>query len=71
MLYILDGNPEKYQEFAEDYYETEIAVSAIEGIYAHQPLSETLVKQINEDVSLKKLRKDIEEIGYIYSGQST
>jgi len=64
LLFILDGNPQTYKEFAEEYYETEIDISDIKEIYEHKPLSEKLVKKLNHEVSLKELRKDIDEIGY-------
>ncbi len=64
LLYIFDGNPQTYQEFAEEYYETEIEISDIKEIYEHQPLSEKLVKKLNREVSLEDLQEDIEEIGY-------
>lgn len=64
LLFILSGKPQTYKEFAEEYYETEINVSDIEHIYGHQILTEKLVKRLNQNVSLKKLKKDIKEIGY-------
>jgi hypothetical protein len=64
LLFILSGNPQTYKEFAEEYYETKINISDIEYIYEHQPLTEKLVERLNQDVSLKKLKKDIKEIGY-------
>lgn len=64
LLYILDGNPQTYQEFAEEYYEVEIEISDIKEIYKHKPLSETLVKNLNKEVSLEDLQRDGEEIGY-------
>ena len=53
-----------YKEFAEEYYETEINISDIEQIYEHRTLTEELVSRLNQNVSLKKLKKDIKEIGY-------
>jgi hypothetical protein len=64
LLFILSGNPQTYKEFAEEYYETEINISDIEHIYGHQPLTEELIERLNQDVPLKKLKKDIKEIGY-------
>lgn len=64
LLSILDGKPQTYQEFAEEYYETELDFSDIKEIYEHKPLSEKLIKRLNQEVSLSELKTDIEEIGY-------
>ncbi len=63
-LSILDGNPQTYKEFVEEYYEKEIDISAIEYIYRHKPLTEELIASINKDIRLGALEKDIEGIGY-------
>lgn len=64
LLSILDGNPEIYQEFAEEYYEEEIPLSAVRHIYEHNPLTKNIVSDLNPDVSIRQLKEDIEEIGY-------
>jgi hypothetical protein len=64
LLYYLDGDPETYQQWAEEYYEVEVPLEAVQAIYAHQPLTQQLVSDLNADVTLEELREDIEEIGY-------
>lgn len=66
LLSILDGKPKTYKSWADEYYEDNGPFSAgkIAQIYAHQPLTEKLVRALNEDVSLEELQADIEEIGY-------
>jgi hypothetical protein len=64
LLSVLNGDPELYKEFAEEYYEQEIEISAIEHIYKHKPLTEGLIASINRDIALEDLQEDIEEIGY-------
>jgi hypothetical protein len=64
LLHILDGQPPTYKEFAEEYYEREIELSAVEHVYRHRPLTSEIVAELNADVSLEKLKADIEEIGY-------
>ncbi|HLM03482.1 MAG TPA: hypothetical protein VK400_20680 [Pyrinomonadaceae bacterium] len=64
LLFALDGNPLTYKNFAEEYYEQEIPISSVESVYRHEPLSDELVKTLNENVSIGDLREDIEEIGY-------
>ena len=64
LLKMLDGNPETYHGWAEEYYEREVNRSAVEKFYAHSPLTAPLVKLLNRDVTLKEIQEDIDEIGY-------
>jgi hypothetical protein len=64
LLAILDGQPSTYKEFAEEYYEREVDLSAVEHIYQHNPLTSEIVAALNADVSLGELESDVEEIGY-------
>ena len=64
LLEIFDCNPETYRVFAQEYYEVDLDVAAIAKIYNHSPLTDELVKEVNSEVSLKQLEKDISEIGY-------
>lgn len=63
LLYILDGDPETYQHWAEESYE-EVDLVAVRHIYAHQPLTEEIVTRLNPETSLEALRADLAEIGY-------
>lgn len=64
LLSILDGKPVSYKTWAEGYYEMSISLKAVTQIYAHQPLTQKLVRALNDDVSLEQLQDDITEIGY-------
>ena len=64
LLGILDGNPRTYQQWAQDYYEREIAFSAVQAIYEHHPLDEALLVALNPELALADLRADLDEIGY-------
>ena len=64
LLFILDGNPLTYKEFAEEYYGTEVDFPDIREVYKYQPLTEEIVKRLNQENSLAELHDDIEEIGY-------
>ena len=64
LLWILDGSPATYHMWAEHYYGREIDLDAVQRIYRHVPLDKALVATLNPDVTLRKLRADIEEIGY-------
>jgi hypothetical protein len=64
LLFILDGDPRTYQEFAEHYYECEIDLQSVTSIYEHRPLTSEIVRKLNPEVSLESLRSDVEEIAY-------
>lgn len=64
LLEIFDCNPETYRVFAQEYYEVDLDVATITKLYNHLPLTDELVKEVNPEVSLKQLEKDIAEIGY-------
>jgi hypothetical protein len=64
LLEIFDVNPATYQAFAQEYYEVDLAITAIEAIYRHTPLTNEIVQSINPEISLEDLEKDILEISY-------
>jgi hypothetical protein len=64
LLFILDGNPETYQEWAEEYYERSVSLSAVRRIYTHESLTAQLVKELNPESELEEVLKDAAQIGY-------
>ncbi|MGB8356109.1 MAG: hypothetical protein WCD79_19585 [Chthoniobacteraceae bacterium] len=68
LIAILDGNPETYRLFAEDYYEREIPLAAVQAIYNHQVLTDSLVANLNSECVLSDIVADALEIGYGFSG---
>jgi hypothetical protein len=64
LIAILGGGPECYREWAADYYEQEIPLSAVQAIYAHEPLNGQLVATLNPECSLAAIANDAKEIGY-------
>ncbi|NJK52842.1 MAG: hypothetical protein HC936_08435 [Leptolyngbyaceae cyanobacterium SU_3_3] len=64
LLFILDGNPKTYQQWAEEYSEREISLTAVDHVYAHLPLTEDIVAELNSDIVLSDMSADIMEIGY-------
>jgi hypothetical protein len=64
LLSILDGNPETYKEWAEEYYERPVSLSVVQRIYAHEPLTERLVKALNPEIDVDAIRADATQIGY-------
>jgi len=65
LLQYLDGRPQTYREWATEYYEREIPFGAVQSIYAHDPLDQRMVSELNPEVSLSELSDDVEEIGYL------
>jgi hypothetical protein len=64
LLGILDGNPQTYQAWAEDYYGRSIDLNVIQHVYEQRPLTQAVVTALNTGLSLRALADDIEEIGY-------
>jgi hypothetical protein len=64
LLFVLNGDPATYQEFAEQYYERPIDLHAVRSIYQHQPLTAEIIEGLNPEVSLESLGSDVEEIAY-------
>ena len=64
LLFVLDGDPKTYQEFAEEYYECAVDLGSVTAIYEHLPLSLEIVQKLNPDVTLETLSSDVAEIDY-------
>lgn len=64
LLSILDSNPTTYQQWAEEYYEVEVSLMAVEHIYRHDPLTAEIVAHLNADLTIDDLTDDISVIGY-------
>ena len=64
LLFILDGAPTTYREFAEQYYERPVDLSAVIHIYEQKPLTLEILEALNTEVSREDLKSDLEQIGY-------
>ena len=64
LLSPLDGKPETYWQWAEEYYERDVALHAVKAIYERQRLTDELVVTLNQERRLRDLRDDIRTIGY-------
>ena len=64
LLSILDGDPRTYQQWAQEYYEVKVSLTAVRHVYQHHPLTHTLVARLNPELTLKDLAEDLTEIGY-------
>ncbi len=69
LLAVLDGKPETYRRWAQEYYERKLDLAAIAQIYQHQPLSRAIVESLNEQLSLDDVAEDAAEIGYPVGGE--
>jgi hypothetical protein len=64
-----DGKPRTYFEFARDYFDLgntgeRLRLAHVRHVYAHKPLTARLVKEINPEWTLAKLKPEVAEIGY-------
>ncbi|GAK52107.1 hypothetical protein U14_03356 [Candidatus Moduliflexus flocculans] len=64
ILTILDGKPETYLQWAEEYYERGIDRPAVESIYNNVPLTTQIITTLNSEVDFTQLQRDLLEIGY-------
>jgi hypothetical protein len=71
LLSPLDGRPESYQTWAESYYERPVSLETVQQVYAHEPLTEGLVRRLDPEASLQELAPDIREIGYLTNSTSS
>lgn len=61
---LLEGTPDAYLEFAEEYYERTPAREAVRHVYGLRPLTQQVVSGLNPAVRLDDLIDDIATIGY-------
>jgi hypothetical protein len=64
LLRFLDGNPETYCKWGEEYFGTRLNPNAIAQMYRFEALSPFIVRALNTEVQLDELRAEIEDIGY-------
>ena len=64
LLQNLDGRPESYQAWSNDYYERDVDLSAVQWIYEHKPLNADVVRALNAEIDISDLVEDAEEIGF-------
>ena len=64
LLSALDGKPETYAAFADEYFEKEVDEASVEHIYRHRPLTAEVVASLNPELLPAALVNDLNEIGY-------
>ncbi len=64
VLFALDGNPDTYKQWGDEYFEQDLPLHAIQQVYNHEDITLDLVQSLNRDMTLENLAEDLEEIGY-------
>lgn len=64
LLFILDRKPETYAMWIAEYAERAVALPLVKKLYAHEPLTKTLVSAIHPEASFADVKKEAEAIGY-------
>ncbi len=64
LLEILEGRPEQYVAFAEDYYERDIELEDVEAIYEHRPISSALLARLNPDADVAEVEAELTTLGF-------
>lgn len=61
---LIDDQPERYVEFAADYYERDLPLEPVAAIYRTDPLTTALVMAINPHRDANAARSEVAEMGY-------
>ena len=64
LLAELDGKPESYKTFCEEYYETNVPLVVIEKVYRHEVLTDSEIHTLNDAIDIGVLRTEFDAIGY-------
>lgn len=63
LLSVFNWGPSEYKEWAEDYYEEEFSLEAIENIMSGN-LTDSDIHSLNSELTLKDVEDEIAQIGY-------
>ena len=63
-LFMLDGIPKTYQQWATEYYGKAVPLDAVKAVYEHKPLTQQLVSSLNPERRIEDLESDLDEIRY-------
>jgi len=64
MLALLVSGPSGYKDWAEGYFEVPVALDAVSAVFAHQPLNDSIILQLNPEADLGFTYTQAAEIGY-------
>ncbi|MDQ2587961.1 hypothetical protein [Saccharothrix yanglingensis] len=65
---LIDGSPEAFQDWAQDYYQQPVDLEAVRHLYAGRPLTTEVVAALNPATTLAAIADDIHRIGFPISG---
>ncbi len=65
LLLLIHTTPQKYQEWAEEYYDTIIKIDLISHIFLHKSITEDIILKLNPKASIETVYNDLQEIGYL------
>jgi hypothetical protein len=63
-LALFAGGPERYVQFAGEYFEKTIPIEPVERIYQHEAISDLNIRQLNPEMDRQSLDAELIEIGY-------
>lgn len=70
LLPLLAGSPQDYADFASQYYEADIPVEIVQGIFALTPITEDMIAALNPDTVLSGIEDELFlEIAYPRTSQ--
>jgi hypothetical protein len=64
LLFVLDRKPETYAAWIAEYAEANVALPLVQKIYAHEPLTKTLVSALRATTSFAAAEREARSIGY-------
>jgi hypothetical protein len=64
LLEPLDGDPQRYVQFAADYYELTVSVTDVEHVYQHRPVTPELVSRLNPEAKYEHVSRELAATGY-------
>ena len=64
LLAPLDGDPARYHEFAEYYYERKIDIYLVHHVYRHLPLTDKVITGLNADARYDAVLREADQISY-------
>lgn len=64
LLSILEGRPEQYKAFAEDYFEREIGLADVAAVYEHQTIDRGLITRLNPEADVAAVEEELRTLGY-------
>jgi len=64
LLGIYAGGVQAYREYAQDYFEVQLAESSVRSIYEQRALTDELIRALNPEADVRAARREASEMGY-------